>query len=165
VKKKTFLFAIQQDGNHLQHPVAHTRTVETMKERKGETERIYSEKHLGMSFDDDALVCKKTFPWGQDTVKIVSILFLEKTKSKLTESFKPQHGSDTMLQKCIDEWTCKKITKAILDTVMYAANSLLLGKAVLLPWASQVFLYVYDTEHAHCTTPTQRTSIVMGESN
>ena len=53
-EKKTFLFAIQQGGNHLKHLVAHTRTVETMKERKGETERTYSEKHLGTSLDDDA---------------------------------------------------------------------------------------------------------------
>ena len=65
-----------------------------------------------------------------------------KIHCSIIEFLKPQHGSDTMLWKCIDEWVSKKtnentdrLTKAILDTVMYVANNLLiLGKAVLLPY-------------------------------
>ena len=58
-----------------------------------------------------------------------------KTHCSIIESFKSQHGSDTMLQHSIHEWVSKKtdnstnrLTKAILDTVIYVANNLLLGK-------------------------------------
>ena len=94
-----------------------------------------------------------------------------KTHCSIIESFKSQHGSDTMLQHSIHEWVSKKtddntdrLTKAILDTVIYVANNLLLGKSVLLPWASKVFLHAYDAEYTSCITSTPRVSIVTGES-
>ena len=77
-----------------------------------------------------------------------------------------------MLQHSICEWVSKQtddhadgLTKAILETVIYVANNLLLGKAVLLPWASKVFLHAYDAEYTSCITSAPRVSIVTGESS
>jgi len=39
-----------------------------------------------------------------------------------------------------------KLTKALLETIIYVSHHLLMEKAILLPWASKVFLQAYDTE-------------------
>ena len=51
------------------------------------------------------------------------------------------------LQQSIEEWSDEynddntdKLTKAILEVVIYIARNLLMEKAVLLPWACKVFL-------------------------
>ena len=96
------------------------------------------------------------------------------THCSIIESFKSQqNGSDTMLQHSICEWVSKqtddnmdRLTKAIFESViMYVANNLLLGKAVLLPWASKVFLHAYDAEFTSCITSIPRVFIVTGESS
>ena len=52
-----------------------------------------------------------------------------------------------MLRQAIEKWlnqysdeSTDELTKAILKTVIFVANQLLVEKAVLLPWACQVFL-------------------------
>jgi len=70
---------------------------------------------------------------------------LEKLKSE---------GTDDMLKQDIAIWVSKlgdinidKLSKAILESVVYVANQLLLCKAVLLPWVCNVFLYAYNGKH------------------
>jgi len=70
-----------------------------------------------------------------------------RTHCSIIESLKSKHGSDKALQQCVDEWVSKhsdgnndKLTDAILKCVIYVAYNILLGKAMLLPWACKVFL-------------------------
>ena len=83
------------------------------------------------------------------------MLYLLQTHCSIIESLKSPHGSDTELQQSIEEWVSKynddntnKLTKAILEAVIYVARNLLMEKAILLPWACKVFLQAYDTEFA-----------------
>ena len=76
-----------------------------------------------------------------------------KTHCSIIKSLKSLHRSDTELQQSIEEWSDEynddntdKLTKAILEVVIYVARNLLMEKAVLLPWACKVFLQAYDTE-------------------
>ena len=45
-----------------------------------------------------------------------------------------------------------KLTTSILAAVIYVAKQLLLQKALLLPWASQIFLQSYNSHHTDTTT-------------
>ena len=75
-----------------------------------------------------------------------------KTHSSILDSLKSSQDSDNTLQQAVEIWvnkhndnsTDKLTTKAILKTVIYFANQLLVGKAVL---ACQVFLEAYDIQH------------------
>ena len=60
-----------------------------------------------------------------------------KTHCSIIESPKSPHGSDAMLKQAIEQWVDKynnentdKLTKATLETVIYVANHLLLGKGL-----------------------------------
>ena len=83
-----------------------------------------------------------------------------KTHCLIIESLKSPHGSDATLKQAIDQWVNKynnenidTLTKAILETVIYIANNLLLEKAVLLPWACKVFLQSYaEYGYTSCIT-------------
>ena len=92
--KKTSIFVIQQDGNHLHSSGDSNQDCALCGDNGrqklryaiwGEVERTYLEKHLGTSLDDDALVCKKHFleakRHSQNSQHIPSL----KTKSKLAD--------------------------------------------------------------------------------
>ena len=57
-----------------------------------------------------------------------------------------------------------KLTKAIFKTVMYVVNQLLVGKAVLLPWACQVFLEAYDIQYTG-SIKSAKVTMEIGQSN
>ena len=93
-----------------------------------------------------------------------------KTHCSIIKSLKSPHGSNTQLQQSIEEWVSKyndensdKLTKAILEAVIYVARNLLMDKAILLPWACKVFLQAYDTELIGSIKST-RVSIDTGDS-
>ena len=76
-----------------------------------------------------------------------------------------------MLRQAVEEWIHKynnvstdKLTKAVLKTVIYVANQFLLGKAVLLPWACQVFLQAYEIQHIG-SIKSARVILETGESS
>ena len=63
------------------------------------------------------------------------------------------NGSDETLLKSIDWEATKKahntdqLTKAVLSSVIFVAQYLLLQKAILLPWVCQVFLTAYGIQY------------------
>jgi len=74
-----------------------------------------------------------------------------RTHCSIIESLKSPDGTDTALKQSVNEWVSKydddntdKLTKALLETIIYVAHHLLMEKAILLPWASKVFLQAYD---------------------
>ena len=76
-----------------------------------------------------------------------------------------------MLKEVIGQWITKynsentdKLIKAILAMVIYVTNHLLLQKDVLLPWACNVFLQLYEQSAISCTTSTKVT-IETGDSS
>ena len=93
-----------------------------------------------------------------------------KVHCSIIESLRTPHGSDTSLKQAIDQWVDKynddnanKLTKAILQTVVYVANHLLLEQAVLLPWACKVFLQSYESEYAGSVT-SAKVTVETGDS-
>ena len=81
------------------------------------------------------------------------------------------NGSDEMLQKSIKEWEATKedsktdhLTKAIVSSVIYVAQHLLVQKALLLPWVCQVFLNVYGIQPPEDTNTVQVT-LDVGDSS
>ena len=93
-----------------------------------------------------------------------------KIHSSIIESLKSPNGRDAMLKEVIDQWITKynskntdKLTKAILETVICVANHLLLQKAVLLPWACNVFLQSYEQSAVSCTST--KVTIETGDSS
>ena len=79
------------------------------------------------------------------------------------------HGSDQMLLQSIKEWEITKdntstdqLTKAILSSVIYVAKSLLLQKALLLPWVCEVFLNAYGFQS---TDGIKSIILEVGDSN
>ena len=87
-----------------------------------------------------------------------------------TPNCKP-NGSDEMLQKSIKEWEATKedsktdhLTKAIVSSVIYVAQHLLVQKALLLPWVCQVFLDVYGIQPSEDTNTVQVT-LDVGDSS
>ena len=80
-----------------------------------------------------------------------------------------QTGSNEMLVKAIEIWegtinahNTDKLTVSILSSVVFVAKHLLTQKAVLLPWACQVFLRAYNI---HCTVDIKSVRIEMKECN
>jgi len=70
-----------------------------------------------------------------------------KSHCSIIESLKATEGSDEALQQSITDWvdiynnkSTDKLTKATLKAVLYVANHVVLGKAVLLPLVCKVFL-------------------------
>ena len=92
-----------------------------------------------------------------------------KTHCSILDSMKSSQADNT-LEQAVEMWVNKhndnstdKLTKAILKTVIYVANQLLVGKAVLLPWACQVFLDAYDIQHTG-SIKSAKVTIETGES-
>ena len=76
-----------------------------------------------------------------------------------------------MLRQAVEKWIHKynnestdKLTKAILKTVIYVANQFLVEKAVLLPWACQVFLQSYEIQHTG-SIKSARVTLETGEGS
>ena len=94
-----------------------------------------------------------------------------KTHCSILESLKSSQSSDdNTLQQAVEKWVNKhnddctdKLTKAILKAVTYVANHLLVEKALLLPWACQVFLEAYDVQHTG-SIKSAKITIETGES-
>ena len=95
-----------------------------------------------------------------------------KMHCSILDSLRSPQGSDNMLQQSIEKWVNKhkhnestdKLTKAVLKTVIYVANQLLVEKAVLLPWACQVFLDAYDIQHTG-SIKSAKVTIETGDSS
>ena len=78
------------------------------------------------------------------------------------------NGSESGLQQNIKAWknTNDSIdlhTNAVLSAVLFVAENLIQQKAVLLPWACQIFLQAYCNDQTG-STPTQLT-LEVGESS
>ena len=76
-------------------------------------------------------------------------------------------GSDSGLQQNIKTWkntvdSTDLLTSAVLSAVMFVAENLIQQKAVLLPWACQIFLQAYSDDQIG-STPTKLT-LEVGES-
>ena len=90
-----------------------------------------------------------------------------RTHCAIVESLKAPQGSDAALKLSITEWVSirdnantDKLTMAILQAVVYVAKDLLIGKALLLPWVTKVFLTAYSPGCPDNSKPT----IETGES-
>lgn len=100
----------------------------------------------------------------QSAQQITSALLV--TKCLIIESLRSPHGSDASLKRAIDQWVdqyndgnSSKLTKAILQTVVFVANHLFQEQAVLLPWALQS----YEPEYAGSVT-SAKVTIETGDS-
>ena len=76
-------------------------------------------------------------------------------------------GSDSGLQQNIKTWkntvdSTDLLTSAVLSAVLFVAENLIQQKAVLLPWACQIFLQAYSDDQIG-STPTELT-LEVGES-
>ena len=75
-----------------------------------------------------------------------------------------------MLQSLMEIWTAKggdkdtdALTRAVLKAVLFVAEQLLQQKAVLLPWASQIFLQAYQL-HRTGSIKSAELNLEVGES-
>ena len=87
---------------------------------------------------------------------------------KSLNSSNDNEGSDSSLQQNIKAWKNTNdgtdlLTSAVLSAVLFVAENLIQQKAVLLPWACQIFLQAYCNDQTGSTS-TQLT-LEIGESN
>ena len=101
---------------------------------------------------------------------LLLFLALYKTHCSILDSLKSSQSSNDSLQQAVEKWVSNhnddctdKLTKAIHKAVIYVANQLLVEKAVLLPWACQVFLEAYDIQHTG-SIKSAKITIETGES-
>ena len=87
---------------------------------------------------------------------------------KSLNSCNENEGSDSSLQQNIKAWKNTNdgtdlLTSAVLSAVLFVAENLIQRKAVLLPWACQIFLQAYCNDQTGSTS-TQLT-LEVGESS